>query len=71
MRGNFFQEEFRAIIKKATIIFVNNFIFGTRVDEDLKQLFREIINERVDERLFIISAKPFCKPRNLPRQKRS
>ncbi|XP_031616788.1 histone-lysine N-methyltransferase, H3 lysine-79 specific-like [Contarinia nasturtii] len=56
IKGDFLADEHRDKITTATIVFVNNFAFGAKVDHDLKERFGDL-----SDGTKIFSSKNFCK----------
>lgn len=42
VKGDFLHEDMKEKIGQSTIVFVNNFAFGPKVDHDLKERFQEL-----------------------------
>jgi H3 lysine-79-specific histone-lysine N-methyltransferase len=54
-KGDFLSEQYKELIQNASVIFVNNIMFGSQVEHQLKQIF---LNLRDGTR--IVSSKKFC-----------
>ncbi|GFS11380.1 histone-lysine N-methyltransferase, H3 lysine-79 specific [Elysia marginata] len=55
-KGDFLHDDVKEKLSKATIVFVNNFAFGPKVDHELKQRFANCLKEGAR----IVSSKEFC-----------
>ncbi|GFN77086.1 hypothetical protein PoB_000359200, partial [Plakobranchus ocellatus] len=55
-KGDFLYDNVKDKLNKATIVFVNNFAFGPKVDHELKQRFANCLKEGAR----IVSSKAFC-----------
>lgn len=55
IKGDFLMDEYRDKIVSSSIVFVNNFAFGPRVDHMLKERFADL-----KDGARIVSSKSFC-----------